>query len=60
VMASQMVYCDVFEGVRGGYASAKQNFLPHKLGSTVVIDHEITTRHADAAEPSRCIQTRRG
>jgi hypothetical protein len=29
------------EGIRGGYARAKQNFLPHKPGTTTVIDHEI-------------------
>jgi hypothetical protein len=40
------------EGIQGGYGSAKQNFLPHKLGTTTLIDREITTRHADAAEPS--------
>jgi hypothetical protein len=51
---------DTTEGIRGGYASAKQNFLPHKLGTTAVIDHEITTRCADAMEPSRCRRTRRG
>jgi hypothetical protein len=50
----------ICEGIRGGYASAKQNFLPHKPGTTIVIDHEITTRRADAAEPSRCRRTRRG
>jgi hypothetical protein len=44
---------------RGGYASAKQNF-PHKTGTAAVRDHGITTRRADAAEPSRCIRTRRG
>jgi hypothetical protein len=51
---------DQSEGIRGGYTSAKQNFLPHKPGTTAVIDHEITTRRTDAAEPSRCRQTRRG
>jgi hypothetical protein len=47
------------EGKRGGYASAKQNF-PHKTGTAAARDHGITTRRADAAEPSRCRQTRRG
>jgi hypothetical protein len=47
------------EGKRGGYASAKQNF-PRKTGTAVVRDHGITTRRADAAEPSRCRRTRRG
>jgi hypothetical protein len=36
------------EGIRGGYASAKQNF-PHKTGTAAVRDHRITTRRADAA-----------
>jgi hypothetical protein len=48
-----------FEGIRGGYASAKQNF-PRKTGTAAVRDHGITTRRADAAEPSRCRRTRRG
>jgi hypothetical protein len=39
------------EGIRGGYASAKQNF-PRKTGTTTVRDHEVATRRADAAEPS--------
>jgi hydroxypyruvate reductase 2 len=43
----------VSEGIRGGYASAKQNF-PCKTGIAAVRDHGITTRRADAAEPSRC------
>jgi hypothetical protein len=30
------------EGIRGDYGSVKQNFLSHKLGTTAVIDHEIT------------------
>jgi hypothetical protein len=47
----------VLQGIRGGYDSTKQNFLPHKPGTTAVIDHEITTRRADAAEPSQCRQT---
>jgi hypothetical protein len=47
------------EGIRGGYASAKQNF-PRKTGTTAVRDHGITTRRADAVEPSRCRRTRRG
>jgi hypothetical protein len=47
------------EGKRGGYASAKQNF-PRKTGTAAVRDHGITTRRADAAEPSRCRRTRRG
>jgi hypothetical protein len=47
------------EGIRGGYASAKQNF-PRKTGTAAVRDHGITTRRADAAEPSRCRRTRRG
>jgi hypothetical protein len=47
------------EGIQGGYASAKQNF-PRKTGTTAVRDHGITTRRADAAEPSRCRRTRRG
>jgi hypothetical protein len=47
------------ERKRGGYASAKQNFL-RKTGTAAVRDHGITTRRADAAEPSRCRQTRRG
>jgi hypothetical protein len=47
------------EGIHGGYASGKQNF-PRKTGTAVVRDHGITTRRADAAEPSRCRQTRRG
>jgi hypothetical protein len=47
------------EGKRGGYASAKQNF-PRKIGTAAVRDHGITTRRADAAEPSRCRRTRRG
>jgi hypothetical protein len=37
-----------------------KNFLPHKPGTTVVIDHEITTRRAYAAKSSRCRRTRRG
>jgi hypothetical protein len=45
------------EGIWGGFVSAKQNF---STLTTVVIDHEITTRRADAAEPSQCRQTRRG
>jgi hypothetical protein len=49
----------VSEGKRGGYASAKQNF-PRKTGTAAVRDHGITTRRADAAEPSRCRRTRRG
>jgi hypothetical protein len=49
----------VLEGKRGGYASAKQNF-PRKTGTAAVRDHGITTRRADAAEPSRCRRTRRG
>jgi hypothetical protein len=47
------------EGIRGGYASAKQN-PPRKTGTATVRDHGITTRRADAAEPSRCRRTRRG
>jgi hypothetical protein len=47
------------EGIRGGYASAKQNF-PRKIGIAAVRDHGITTRCVDAAEPSRCRRTRRG
>jgi hypothetical protein len=47
------------EGKWGGYASTKQNF-PRKTGTVAVRDHEITTRRADAAEPSRCRRTRRG
>jgi hypothetical protein len=47
------------EGKRGGYASAKQNF-PRKTGTAAVRDHVITTRRADAAEPSRCRRMRRG
>jgi hypothetical protein len=47
------------EGKRGGYASAKQNF-PRKTVTAAVRDHGITTRRADAAEPSRCRRTRRG
>jgi hypothetical protein len=50
---------DMFEGKRGGYASAKQKF-PRKTGTAAVRDHGITTRRADAAEPSRCRRTRRG
>jgi hypothetical protein len=50
---------DQTEGKRGGYASAKQNF-PRKIGTAAVRDHGITTRCADAAEPSRCRRTRRG
>jgi hypothetical protein len=55
-----LIYKSSCEGIRGGYARAKQNFLPHKSRTTAVIDHEITTRRADAAEPSRCRRTRRG
>jgi hypothetical protein len=47
------------EGKRGGYASAKQNFS-RKTETAAVRDHGITTRRADAAEPSRCRRTRRG
>jgi hypothetical protein len=47
------------EGKRGGNASAKQNF-PRKTGTAAVRDHGITTRRADAEEPSRCRRTRRG
>jgi hypothetical protein len=47
------------EGIRGGYASAKQKF-PRKTGIAAVRGHDITTRRADAAEPSRCRRTRRG
>jgi hypothetical protein len=47
------------EGKRGGYASAKQNFS-RKTGTAAVRDHGITTRRADAAEPSRCRRMRRG
>jgi hypothetical protein len=46
-----------FEGIQCGYASAKQNF-PRKIGTAAVRDHGITTRRADAAELSRCRQTR--
>jgi hypothetical protein len=49
---------DGTQGKRGGYASAKQNF-PRRTGTTAVRDHGITTRRADAAEPSRCRRTRR-
>jgi hypothetical protein len=49
----------LFEGIRGGYASAKKKF-PRKTGTAAVRDHGITTRRADAAEPSRCRRTRRG
>jgi hypothetical protein len=48
----------ISEGIRGGYARAKQNF-PRKTGTAAVRDHGITTRRADAAEPSRCRRTRR-
>jgi hypothetical protein len=44
-----MVVHALSEGIRGGYASAKQNF-PRKTGTTAVRDHGITTRRADAAE----------
>jgi hypothetical protein len=47
------------EGIRGGYASAKQNF-PRKTGTAAARDHGITTRRADTADPSRCRRTRRG
>jgi hypothetical protein len=47
------------EGIQGGYASAKQNFHC-KIGIAAVRDYGITTRRADAAEPSRCRRTRRG
>jgi hypothetical protein len=47
------------EGIRGGYASAKQNF-PRKTGIVAVRDHGITTKRADAADPSRCRRTRQG
>jgi hypothetical protein len=43
----------VIEGIRGGYASTKQNF-PHETGTAAVRDHGITTRRADAAEPPQC------
>jgi hypothetical protein len=40
-----------------GYGEAtlahKQNF-PRKTGTDAIKDHKITTRRADAAEPSRC------
>jgi hypothetical protein len=42
----------ITEGIRRGYTSAKQNFLPYKPGTTAIIDHEITTGRADAAKPS--------
>jgi hypothetical protein len=51
--------CIAIDGTRGGYASAKQNF-PRKTETAAVRDHGITTRRADAAEPSRCRRTRRG
>jgi hypothetical protein len=48
------VDCPIFladlEGIRGGYASAKQKFS-RKTGIAVVRDHGITTRSADAADP---------
>jgi hypothetical protein len=47
------------DGIRGGYASAKQNFS-RKTGTAAVRDHGIITRRADAVEPSRCRRTRRG
>jgi hypothetical protein len=50
---------DTTEGIWGGYASAKQNF-PRKTRPAAVKDHGITTRRADAAEPSPCRRTRRG
>jgi hypothetical protein len=37
---------DTTKGIRVDYTSANQNFLPGKPGTTTVIDHEITTRHA--------------
>jgi hypothetical protein len=52
-------FCLRSEGIRGVYASAKQKF-PRKTGTAAVRDHVITTRRADAAEPSRCRRTRRG
>jgi hypothetical protein len=47
------------EGIRGGYASAKQNFFPAKQE---LLLSEITglLLDAHAAEPSRCRRTRRG
>jgi hypothetical protein len=47
-------------GLRGGYASAKQNFfIPIIPRTTAVIGHGITTRRAEQRKPSRCRRTRR-
>jgi hypothetical protein len=44
-----------------GVATLAQNkIFPRKTGTATVRDHGITTRRADAAEPSRCRRTRRG
>jgi hypothetical protein len=59
LLLSHSIAIVVFEGIRGGYASAKQNF-PRKTGIAAVRDHGITTRRADAAESSRCRRMRRG
>jgi hypothetical protein len=42
-----------------GVATLAQNKIC-KTGTAAVTDHVITTRCADAAEPSRCRRTRRG
>jgi hypothetical protein len=44
-----------------GVATLVQNkIFPRKTETAAVRDHGITTRRADAAEPSRCRRTRRG
>ena len=51
---------DTTIGLRGGYASAKQNFfIPIIPRTTAVIGHGITTRRAEQRKTSRCRRTRR-
>jgi hypothetical protein len=44
-------------GLRGGYASVKQNFNPIIPRTIAVIGHGITTRRAEQRKTSRCRRT---
>jgi hypothetical protein len=45
---------DITEGIWVATVVQNKIFYPNKPGTTAVIDHEITTRCADATEPSLC------